>query len=207
MDGRDMQRLRPASGYSLVSLLMTVVILGGLAAVSVVGVSSMTGGGTTGVIGPVTMSTRPRPARTTSTARREQRGRGQRVERVQGVRRRSPHGEHVVRRDERRLVPGQVVGLDQCEPAPLRARDERHDQSRRPRGARRSWLAAHDERWRKPRADVRLQLVTPAMPEYSVRKASAGRRTHQRTEEARLLSAARPLVREPVVWAMWRDPK
>jgi len=69
MDGRDVEQGGRPHGYSLVSLLMMVVILGGLTAAAIVGVSSMTGGGGTGIISNVTSSSRG-AAGTTSTSGR-----------------------------------------------------------------------------------------------------------------------------------------
>jgi hypothetical protein len=59
MDVRKVERGRAATGYSLVSLLMTVVILGALMAAAIVGVSSMTGGSNgSSVLSAVTSTTR-----------------------------------------------------------------------------------------------------------------------------------------------------
>lgn len=70
MDVHELERVREAHGYSLVSLLMMVVVLGALSAAAIVGVSSMTGGSSgTAVISNVTDTTRA-VIRVTSTTGR-----------------------------------------------------------------------------------------------------------------------------------------
>jgi hypothetical protein len=70
MDAHQPRPGRGAHGYSLVSLLMMVVILGALTAAAIVGVSSMTGGSSgTGVISNVTSSTRAAVRVTNTTGR------------------------------------------------------------------------------------------------------------------------------------------